>query len=54
MSATLKSRVHDIAAGRAAYPVKTRDLWAPSLEDVAIYVEKELSKNYRNVKVCTW
>ena len=45
------SRLRDIVEGKEEYPVKTKKLWLPELEEIAPFVKKELEENYKNVSV---
>ena len=51
MPGEMRDRIEDIVSGREEYPVNSKSLWLPSLEQVASYVELELKKNYSNVLV---
>ena len=49
--AELKEHVRSVVSGRKQYPVKSKPLWMPSLEELVPHVESALRENYSNVKV---
>lgn len=51
MAAELRENVRAVVSGQKQYPVKTKPLWVPGLEQVAPHVEAALRENYANVKV---
>ena len=51
MAAELRERVSAVVSGQKQYPVKTKPLWVPGLDQVAPHVEAALRENYANVKV---
>ena len=51
MAAELRENVRAVVSGQKQYPVKTKPLWVPCLDQVAPHVEAALRENYANVKV---
>ena len=49
--AELKEHVRSVVSGQKQYPVKSKPLWVPGLEQLVPYVESALRENYSNVKV---
>ena len=49
--AELKEEVRSVVSGQKQYPVKSKPLWVPGLEQLVPYVESALRENYSNVKV---
>ena len=43
--------VWSVVSGQKQYPVKSKPLWMPSLEELVPHVESALRENYSNVKV---
>ena len=51
MAAELRENVRAVVSGQKQYPVKTKPLWVPCLDQVAPHVEAALRENYADVKV---
>ena len=51
MTAELGENVRAVVSGQKQYPLKTKPLWVPGLDQVAPHVEAALRENYVNVKV---
>ena len=51
MAAELRENVRAVVSGQEQYPVKTKPLWVPGLDQVAPHVEAALRENYADVKV---
>ena len=47
----MAARVEDVVAGRAEYPVKSKQFWQPDLAIVAPAVEAALRENFQSVSV---
>ena len=43
--------VEEIVNGAKEYPVKSKALWMPDLEDILPFIKEELQNNFQHVQV---